>query len=124
MSDVQPFLANAIAEHIFRGNPYPNPTDITIGLFIESVEVSGAGYARVSYWGASNWGAAVNGLTRNLNAVTFPAPSGDWGVITHAGIFDQDGNLLIHRRMSSTKTINNGDPAFSFDVSEIAGQVL
>lgn len=123
MADVQPFLANALADHIFRGNAYPNPTDLLIALFNNATEVTGAGYSRVSCWGAAEWSVPVNGLVRNSNTITFPTAAADWGVVTHVGLFDQDGNLLIHRQLSAPRDVPNGE-TFEFDINNLAGLVL
>ena len=72
-------------------------------------EVSGSGYARksVTFSAASSPG----GTTSNSGAVTFTASGGNWGVISHIGIFDNSsgGNLLWHGSMTASKTINDGD---------------
>lgn len=72
-------------------------------------EVSGNGYARksVTFSAASSPG----GTTSNSGAVTFTASGGNWGVISHIGIFDNSsgGNLLWHGSMTASKTINDGD---------------
>jgi hypothetical protein len=72
-------------------------------------EVSGNGYTRksVSFSAASSPG----GTTSNSGAVTFTASGGNWGIISHIGIFDNSsgGNLLWHGAMTASKTINDGD---------------
>lgn len=72
-------------------------------------EVSGNGYVRksVTFTAASSPG----GTTSNSNTVTFTASGGNWGVISHIGIFDSltTGNLLWHGAMTASKTINDGD---------------
>jgi hypothetical protein len=72
-------------------------------------ELSGNGYSR----GSVTFGAAVSpiGATSNTNAVSFTAAGGNWGTVTHVGIFDAStsGNLLWHGAMSASKTINDGD---------------
>lgn len=72
-------------------------------------EVSGNGYARksVSFSAASS----PDGTTSNSGAVTFTASGGNWGTITHIGIFDSltTGNLLWHGAMTASKVINDGD---------------
>jgi hypothetical protein len=72
-------------------------------------EVSGNGYARQSV--TFNAATSVAGTTDNSNAVTFTASGGNWGTITHIGIFDAltTGNLLWHGSMTASKTIADGD---------------
>lgn len=120
------YLENAIIGHIFRGAAYTAPTTLYVGLFTAApgeagggTEVSGGSYARVAVANsAAEWAAPVagNGTTSNLNAITFPAPTGDWGQATHWAIFDAAtaGNQLINEALTTPKTINNGDAAPSF----------
>lgn len=81
-------------------------------------EVSGGSYARVAYNPLdANWTLpTTTGLTENSNAITFPAPTANWGSVTHFGVFDRltGGNLLHHGPLVQAKTVNNGDPAPSY----------
>lgn len=83
-------------------------------------EVSGGAYARVQRDPAdANWSAAsaTDGLTDNVAAVTFPAPTANWGVVF--GIFIADRSTGVDRcsfasALTTPKTVNNGDPAPSY----------
>ena len=72
-------------------------------------EVSGNGYSRqaVTFAAATSPG----GTTSNTGDITFTAAGGDWGTITHIGIFDAStaGNLLWHGAMTASKTVADGD---------------
>lgn len=72
-------------------------------------EVSGNGYSRkaVTFDAASTPG----GTTSNTGAVSFTAAGGDWGIVSHLGIFtaSSGGNLLWHGAMTASKTIADGD---------------
>lgn len=92
------------------------PTAWYVGLFTAApsdsgggTEVSGSGYAReaVTFAAASTPG----GTTSNTGDVSFTASGGDWGTITHIGIFDAStsGNLLWHGSMTASKIVNDGD---------------
>ena len=92
------------------------PTAWYVGLFTAApsdsgggTEVSGSGYAReaVTFAAASTPG----GTTSNTGDVSFTAAGGDWGTITHIGIFDAStsGNLLWHGAMTASKVVNDGD---------------
>lgn len=92
------------------------PTAWYVGLFTAApsdsgggTEVSGSGYAReaVTFAAASTPG----GTTSNTGDVSFTASGGDWGTITHIGIFDAStsGNLLWHGSMTASKVVNDGD---------------
>lgn len=92
------------------------PTAWYVGLFTAApsdsgggTEVSGSGYAReaVTFAAASTPG----GTTSNTGDVSFTAAGGNWGTITHIGIFDAStsGNLLWHGSMTASKIVNDGD---------------
>ena len=92
------------------------PTSWYVGLFTAApsdsgggTEVSGNGYAReaVTFAAASSPG----GTTSNTGNVSFTASGGNWGTITHIGIFNasSSGNLLWHGAMTASKIVNDGD---------------
>jgi len=81
-------------------------------------EVSGNGYARqaVTFAAASTPG----GTTSNTDAQSFTANGGNWGSVTHIGIFDAltTGNLLWHGSLVAPKTVNDGD-TLEFSIGNI-----
>jgi hypothetical protein len=101
------------------------PTAWYIGLYTAApsdsgggTEVSGNGYSRqsVTFGAASSPG----GTTDNTGAVSFTASGGNWGTITHVGIFtaSTSGTLLWHGALSASRTINDGD-TLSFAIGAI-----
>lgn len=129
------YLENKLVDWKFRGQAYTPPATLYIGLLSADptdaasiTEFSGGGYARVAIacslanWagtqgaGSTSASSGTGGTTSNNVAITFPAPSGNWGVATHWGVFDASsgGNCEIHAPLTISKTINNGDPAPSF----------
>ena len=72
-------------------------------------EVTGSGYARQSV--TFDAGSSPGGTTQNSGAVSFTASGGNFGTVTHIGIFDavSGGNLLWHGAMTASKTINDGE---------------
>ena len=91
-----------------------NPTDAGTGT-----EVSGGSYARVQRNpGDANWsaGTPTDGITNNVAAVTFPAPTANWGTVSHVAIWDapSGGNMICYAALTTPKTVNNGDAAPSF----------
>lgn len=109
-----------------------NPTDATAGT-----EVTGGSYARVAVTSSlANWAgtqaaastvasSGSSGTTSNNAAITFPAPTANWGVITGAAIFDASvaGNMLLYGALTTSKTVNNGDPAPSFAAAALSFQI-
>jgi hypothetical protein len=71
-------------------------------------EVSGNGYARQACAFA---GTSTSGIFVNSTGIVFTAAGGDWGTVTHTGIFDGSGNLLLHAQLAAAKPITNGDTA-------------
>lgn len=99
-------------------------------------EVSGGSYARVAVnstlanWAGTQSAASTTSstgtgaLTSNNAAVTFPPPTGNWGVCSHFGIYDlaSGGNLWYWAALTNAKTVNNGDPSPTFPIGAITVQ--
>jgi hypothetical protein len=127
MAALTNYLENKLIDHIFQGTAYTGPSNLYIALFTAVsdgeagtvTEVSGGSYARVAVTAnSSNWSDATgnNGTTSNVNAVTFPAATADWGTVTHFGIYDaaSTGNLLVYAALTSSRNITNGStPSFA-----------
>ena len=134
MSDFSNYLENKLIDHLLRATSFPVPTAIYVALFTSpssdagpGTEVSGGGYARVQVgpglasWTATQGGTAgvstgTTGQSANVADVTFPAPSANWGTITHFGLFDAvtGGNLLMQKQLAVPKVVNSGDQAPKF----------
>jgi len=143
MAAMTDFLENKIIDWLLRGQAYTPPATAYIGLLTAApsdsaagTEVTGGSYARVAVTSnATNWNSTdgdndaassgADGTTENDVVVTFPAPSANWGSVTHFGIYDAatSGNLLIYAALTTAKTINNGDPAPSFAVGALSFQI-
>jgi hypothetical protein len=133
------YLENFLVDHLFRARTFTKPTVLYVALFTAApsdagggTEVTGGAYARVNLapsdtnWAATQGGTSGNssgttGQTSNSVAITYPAPTADWGTITHYGIFDalSGGNLLIWDALTASRTILNGDPAPSFPIGTL-----
>lgn len=131
MSAMTNYLEGELIKHIFRTGSFTKPTALYIALFTAApndagggTEVTGGSYARAQLNPAdANWAApaAGNGVTSNAAAITFPAPTANWGSVTHFAVMDAStaGNMLFHGALSASKTVNNGDPAPEFAIGDL-----
>lgn len=92
------------------------------GFSANVTEVSGGGYARQQNDPAdANWAGTTAGQSENSVAITYPAPTADWGVIW--GWFLADaltaGNKFIYAPLSTPRSVMNNDPAPSFAIGAI-----
>lgn len=141
MSD---YLENKVVDHVFRGQAYTAPATIYFGLTTSAcsdaatgTEVTGGSYARVGVTaslanfagtqsaGSTTASSGTGGTTSNNGAITFAAPTANWGVVTHVVIMDAStsGNLLFCIALTTSKTINNGDAAPSFAAAALTQQI-
>lgn len=134
MSAKSDFLENAFIDHVFRGIAYTMPAALYVGLLSVAATDAGGGtefagnaYARAQLNpSGANWrntqnsgtgaSSGTGGSTANAVAITFPTPTGAWGVANAFGIYDaaSGGNLLYQAALTAPKTINGGDPAPTF----------
>lgn len=144
MSQASNYLENKITDLIFRGQTFTPPATIYVSLHTADptdaaggAEVSGGSYARVAITAnLTNWSgtqaaastvasSGTGGASSNNGAITFPAPTANWGVCTHFGIWDAltTGNLLVFGALGTSKTINNGDAAPSFAAAALVNTI-
>lgn len=141
MAGKSDYLENKFIDHVFRARSYTAPTQVWVGLLTAApsdagggTEVSGGSYARATAgvnsdtaWKATQGGtpasasSGTTGVTSNPAALTFPAPTANWGVCTHFGIYDAStaGNLLYWAPLTTSKTVNNGDAAPSYAIDAL-----
>lgn len=132
MSAMTDYLEGQIRAHIFRTASFTKPTNLTFHLYTAApgeagggTEVTGGSYASVARAPLdANWTApdTTGGLTDNAADITYPAPTANWGVVTHTAVKDQSANYLFHGALTTSKTVNNGDaaprfPTGAFDVT-------
>lgn len=143
MTAMSDYLENKVIDHILRGQAFTAPATIYVALLTAApsdagggTEVTGGSYARVAVtsgltqWagtqsaGSTTASSGTGGTTSNNAAVTFPAPTANWGVVTHFAIYDAAtaGNLLIQSALTTSKTINSGDAAPSFAAGALTFQ--
>lgn len=129
MSALSDYLENALLDHIFRNSTFTRPANIYVALYTAApsdagggTEVSGGSYARqaIATGASSGWDASSGGATANTATTTFPTATGNWGTITHVGLFDAvtGGNLLFHGALAASKVISSGD-IFRFNAGDI-----
>lgn len=122
MASMSDFLEAQILNTLFRTAAAYKPAGIYVALYTAApsdagggTEVSGGSYARVQITQAdAQWTApTAGGLIENVNAVTFPTATANWGTCTHFGIFDAAaaGNLLVWAPLGVARTVNSGDTA-------------
>lgn len=154
MAAMSDFLENKLIDFLFRGQALgitgataaagTGPTSLYLGLYTANptdtgggTEVTGGSYTRVAVSSSlANWAgtqaaastvasSGTSGTTSNNAAITFPAPTAAWGIVTGFGIFDaaSAGNLLIWGALTTNKTINNGDAAPLFAAASLSIQI-
>jgi hypothetical protein len=116
------YLEEKLINSVFRGEAFPTPTQLYMGLFTASPgeagginEVSAGWYARQDM----AQGAAINtaftppadGTTSNAKNVLFPAVTTAAITITHSAVFDAPtgGNMLFYTELVQPKTLEVGD---------------
>jgi hypothetical protein len=114
MAAISDYLENALINATLRNTAYTSPANVYVGLFTTNptddgsgTEVSGGSYARI----VATFAAPSNGSSSTNADVQFAQATGNWGTITHFGIFDAltTGNLLYHGALTVSKTIETGD---------------
>lgn len=129
------YAQNKILDQLFRGQAFTFPTTFYFGLDTSAgsasacgTEVSGGSYARVAVTlslanfagtqgsGTTSASSGTSGQTSNNNAITFPAPTANWGTIVGGCIFDASsgGNMIVYFALTVSKTVNSGDAAPSY----------
>ena len=154
MAAMTDFLENKLIDFLFRAQALgltnstaaagSGPTSLYVALYTANptdsaagTEVTGGSYARVAVTSSlANWAgtqaaasttasSGSSGTTSNNNAITFPAPTANWGTITGIAILDAltGGNELFFGALTTSKTVNNGDAAPSFAAAALSIQL-
>lgn len=134
------YLVNKDIDYILRAQTFTAPTTVYVALATTTgsaaacgTEVATGSYARVAVTSSlANWAgtqgatttaisSGTSGATSNNATITFPAPTANWGVVTEFCVFDAatSGNLLFRAALTTSKTINNADPAPAFAISAL-----
>ena len=137
------YAENKIVDWLLRGQTFTPPATVYISLHTSAcsdsaagTEVTGGSYARVAVTSSlANWAgtqsagstvasSGTGGTTSNNGVITFPAPTANWGSVTHVGFADAStaGNQVVCAALTTAKTINNGDAAPSFAAAALTFQ--
>jgi hypothetical protein len=144
MAALTNYAENKIVDALLRGQSLGAPATLYVGLDTATgddtgsgTEVTGGSYARVAVsgslaaWaGTQSAGSTVassgtGGTTSNNAAITFPAPTANWGSVVGFRLWDAStgGNAWIRASLTTAKTINNGDAAPSFAAGALTFQI-
>lgn len=144
MAAMSDYLENKLIDQLFRGQAFTFPSTLHVALLTAApsdtgggTEVTGGSYARVPVTaslanfagtqsaGSTTASSGTSGTTSNNGAISFPAPTANWGTVVAFGIYDaaSAGNLLFSGSLGTNKTINNGDAAPSFAAAALSIQI-
>lgn len=128
MASATDYTENLILTWLLTLSSTTRPTSWYLALFTSATSDStpgtevgtGIGYTRMPIQFSVTQAAGVT-RARNLNTITFPTATSNWGTITHIGVFDAStgGNMLFHNILTSSKTIYTGD-ILSIQVQELS----
>lgn len=116
MAALSDHAENLLLNFLMTTGTATRPTNWYLALFTAApsdtgggTECSGNGYSRQTV--AWDTASGSGGTTSNSGTVTFTASGGNFGNVTHIGIFDAStsGNLLWHGAMAAAKQVNSGD---------------
>lgn len=126
--NISNYLATALLNQVFRNTAYTRPANVYVALYTSNptgadtgTEVTGGAYARIQVTFSAP--ALVSGkeTIQNTTEIAFEVATGDWGLVTHAGIRDAatGGNLLFYGALDNPRTILTGD-RFKFLINNIS----
>ena len=125
MAALSDYAEKLLLDFLMTTGTATRPTNWYVALYTAApndagggTEVSAGGYARQSV--SFSAAASPGGTTSNSGEVSFTATGGDYGTVTHMGIFDasSSGNLLWHGALTASKTVADGD-TLTFAVGNI-----
>lgn len=133
--------SNLLIDLIFRAQSYTWPATLYAALYTAApsnagggTEVSGGSYARAAIassltaWcgtqavASTSASSGTGGRISNNAALTYPAATGNWGTVSHEGLFDAAtaGNLMFWGALAAARTVNAGGPAQSHPADSLA----
>lgn len=113
------YWEDEILDHVFGKGTYTPPT-IYVGLSTADPTDAGTGvsepsagsYARVET-ASADWTLSAGGVIENAVDIEFPAPTGNWGTLTHGVLFDaaSGGNVLASCALADAQYVESGATA-------------
>ena len=138
------YAENKLIDALMRGQAVGTPATWYVGLDTVActetgggTEVTGGSYARVGVaaslaaWagtqsaGSTTASSGTGGTTSNNAAITFPAPTANWGQAVSFRVWDaaSGGNAWLCQTLTTPKTINSGDAAPVFNPVALTLQI-
>lgn len=138
MSAMSDYTEQNLLKLLFRNTAFTPPATF-VALFTTNpgdtggTEVTGGAYVRqrvytdgvtAPYWSAVETEAGGGHQVRNVQIITFPDATADWGTVGWVGIFDAAtaGNLLFAGALTASKAILAGD-VFRFKADDLKVQL-
>ena len=139
MSAMSDYTEQNLLKLMFRATAFAPPATY-VALFTSDpsetgsgTEVTGGAYARQRvfndgttqpYWSAPETEAGGGHQVRNVQVITFPDATADWGNVGWIGVFDAatGGNMLFGGALTAAKTIQTGD-VFRFKADDLKVQL-
>jgi len=138
------YAENKLVDAVMRGQALGAPATLYVGLAtaaascetgsVTEVSTSGTAYSRASVTSSlANWAgtqsagsttasSGTGGQTSNNSTITIGSTAtASWGTVTHFFLADAStaGNIWICQALTTSKTINNGDPAPTFSAGAL-----
>lgn len=138
------YAENKLIDAVFRGQALGAPATFYVGLAtaasscetgtVTEVSTSGTAYGRAAVTSSlANWAgtqsagsttasSGTGGQTSNNSTITIGSTAtASWGTVTHFFLADAStaGNIWVCQSLTTSKTINNGDPAPTFSAGAL-----
>src|SRR5215211_1353026 len=123
MSSATQYLQKKLLDHALGKASFTMPT-VYLALFTSDPsemgslagEVSGGSYVRVEATSKMAATVLATGIAANSTAVTFAAPTADWGIVSHWALCDASsaGNALFYGPLATSELVSNGSAAPTF----------
>ena len=118
MANISNYLEERALNHFFRGVASTAPSQMYLALFLNNptdagtgTEVTGTDYVRqeVAFGAPTQDGG--KGTIKNNADIEFPTAGNNWGLVTHAAIYDSEshGNMYYYGPLANPKDVRTSD---------------